>query len=78
MPLWQAHQIWWVSSRYCTVQSRCVQVAAMALYSFSGVRTSRPGRLPKRKILPELGFKSPMRAATTVSVPRSGVGGGAR
>src|SRR6266568_7176592 len=73
LPLWQAHQTSRRSSRYCTVQERCVHVADMARYSPLAMRISRPGRLPKRKIFPLFGFRSPTRPATTASLPRSEV-----
>jgi hypothetical protein len=57
-PLWQAHQMWLISGRYCTMQARCVQAAANAFNSFVGVFTKIAGWLPKRKIWPLLGFSS--------------------
>src|SRR5215472_15684062 len=46
------------SSRYCTVQFKCVHMAVYALNSPEDVRTSIPGRLPNLKILAELGLSS--------------------
>ena len=45
-PLWQAHQMWPMSSRYWTMQFRCVQVAENALSSPEGVRIRMPARFP--------------------------------
>src|SRR5512138_845748 len=42
VPLWQAHQSSFMSGRYCTVQSRCVQTAETALSSPDGVSTIMP------------------------------------
>ncbi len=78
LPLWQAHQTSLVSSLYCTVQERWVQVADIARYSPLEVRTNSPGRLPKRKILPLFGFNSPTRAAMTALLPKSDILGGIR
>src|SRR5579871_1979646 len=78
LPLWQAHQTSRVSSRYCTVHARCVHVADIALYSPLVVRTSNPGRLPKRNIFPLFGFRSPVFAAITEPLPMSDSLGGIR
>jgi len=78
LPLWQAHQTARRSSRYWTVQERCVHVADMARYSPLAVRINRPGRLPKRNIFPLLGFNSPTLPATTESPPKSAVLGGTK
>src|SRR6266849_5388137 len=53
-PLWQAHQICFVSSRYWTMHSRCVHTAENALNSPVAVWTRIPGLFPNLKIFPEL------------------------
>jgi len=78
-PLWQAHQMWLKSGRYCTVHPRCVQTAEKALSSFSGVRMRIPGRLPNLKILPEFaGMSWAVKGTVTEVEEDSAASGGIR
>ncbi len=77
-PLWQAHQMRCRSGRYCTVQSRCVQVAENARNSPAAVRMTMAGLDPKGTTRPEFGARAAALPPLTESVAASATSGGAR